>query len=1420
MSASHDEAINLLSLDGGGVRGVASLLILHEIMVKIKESRGLDQVPKPCDYFHMIGGTSTGGLIAIMLGRLRMSAEEALLEYDQCASKIFAFGNRKWTTATEKYRATALKEAVEDLVRRRNMGEYLRHYPPAADAKGQCFVCAMPANKVGQPRRFRSFAGDDGMEVKIWEAARATTAASFYFKPMPIRIGSFSTEDYIDAAIGCNNPVEYLLQEAAEQFGTGRRLGCLISIGTGTRLVSIARASSIMRSWRFVKELVGTLKNTATDGEEAHRRVQAKFGAHRNAYFRFNVPDAADQVGLDEYLKLGRLKALTAEYLAQPFVMDRVSDAADVLARNAADHGLTLGHSHGIDRDLLISSTQDVQPLGDVSCFFMARDDILDKLDAHFSPRDTKGKPRREFLLYGLGGVGKTQIALKAADNLEDRFKYIFHVDGSTVSTVNRSYANICQQYCDEYRHKESTGRAPVEEMRDAALSWMGELSDEWLVIYDNLPDQERLRPVLPRRNAGNVIYTSRSQGFLADLPAECVYEVQPLSEAAAVDLLLKIANREHLRGDEKEMEAVRETVTEAGCLPLAIETMGAILRKGDCTAHTFLHRFRDRRNRSALLGRPNPDGSSPARPTLYAVFDLSYDAILSLVRREGRCLLGLSALCALRVLNLLCFYHNEDIPIKMFEHAAEERLRFGSARECPLSDLADDPSMDASRLLTCIYPEKTWDRMFVECGLQLLQQFSLVRRSPRGLVSMHVLIQAWAQDRMDERTRCRQALAARIVLIESIKFSSKWLDDVWLRHLGPHLHACMAHEVAERSHDYEYDGLLSFKLGWFYHRQRYFPQAVDHLRRAAAMFKIEHGSHSKPATLALRILGNVYHDMGCVGDAESMYMEILDRLRFRLKEMVEESQKEMEEQFRKRTLVSEDGQRNRQARRQKIVHVLLQGVSTDQVARQVMATVEETDPKGDTNQPPAIVGMHNSVTRREDGPQIEGETVEQVREHVDAATKQGPSLPDTTYWILENGDVLRDLARLYFDSGRYDMGRVYLEDAIRAAKDVVEADDIDMLAWEAELALHSRNADRQYWLQRLQALQAPAALPPDQDPPDAEERHDYRAVLHEGIAEACIAYGDVEEAYLWYEMNLDMTRALYGPSDRKTLRQMRHLARCAVRLGRFEEAEDIARRAVNVAKTVYGRWHFETAASLDALLSVLFCLTPFRWPGSEIWNISQEACKSLRFTFGEGHPRAKELERWVERWRRRRAAAARDSAFAELDPTLAELAYNKLGEQIVDQAFANGVPKSIEEFKERATAAYREIERQRCQAEAKLSPEERFKHRRQLFAEAEMRVRARRAYEAEHEAAGTRAAELPQPSSRRRKWKERIIKLSPILEAAPECDNKIEGSWKGEQRQDVKGKGKALPLPAFENDEAVPKIEAGRTEPGSVLPR
>jgi patatin-like phospholipase/acyl hydrolase len=75
----------LLALDGGGVRGLSSLMILRRFMAVVDP----DATPKPCDYFDMIGGTSTGGLIAVILGRLRMTVDEYIGAYTTLSDKVF-----------------------------------------------------------------------------------------------------------------------------------------------------------------------------------------------------------------------------------------------------------------------------------------------------------------------------------------------------------------------------------------------------------------------------------------------------------------------------------------------------------------------------------------------------------------------------------------------------------------------------------------------------------------------------------------------------------------------------------------------------------------------------------------------------------------------------------------------------------------------------------------------------------------------------------------------------------------------------------------------------------------------------------------------------------------------------------------------------------------------------------------------------------------------------------------------------------------------------------------------------------------------------------------------------------------------------------------------------------------------------------
>ena len=84
-----EKPLRILSLDGGGVRGISSLYILKELMRQIAreyvaDNPGVPDIsPLPCQYFDLICGTSTGGLIALMLGRLRM-----VIRHELCDSNI------------------------------------------------------------------------------------------------------------------------------------------------------------------------------------------------------------------------------------------------------------------------------------------------------------------------------------------------------------------------------------------------------------------------------------------------------------------------------------------------------------------------------------------------------------------------------------------------------------------------------------------------------------------------------------------------------------------------------------------------------------------------------------------------------------------------------------------------------------------------------------------------------------------------------------------------------------------------------------------------------------------------------------------------------------------------------------------------------------------------------------------------------------------------------------------------------------------------------------------------------------------------------------------------------------------------------------------------------------------------------------
>jgi hypothetical protein len=88
-ATTNSSALRVLCFDGGGFRGKASLLILDRLMRAVSAITG-SHPARPCQYFDLIAGTSTGGLIALMLGRLGYTTEQAIAKYTECASRIFS----------------------------------------------------------------------------------------------------------------------------------------------------------------------------------------------------------------------------------------------------------------------------------------------------------------------------------------------------------------------------------------------------------------------------------------------------------------------------------------------------------------------------------------------------------------------------------------------------------------------------------------------------------------------------------------------------------------------------------------------------------------------------------------------------------------------------------------------------------------------------------------------------------------------------------------------------------------------------------------------------------------------------------------------------------------------------------------------------------------------------------------------------------------------------------------------------------------------------------------------------------------------------------------------------------------------------------------------------------------------------------
>ncbi|KAI0885488.1 FabD/lysophospholipase-like protein [Annulohypoxylon maeteangense] len=295
--------LRILSLDGGGVRGYSMFIIIQELMLRTYveiEGRAprRDQIPKPCDHFDLIVGTGTGGLIALMLGRLRLDLEQCKELYVRMTRMVFESDK---TIVGIPYRSTLFKASMLE----RAIKEAVREHTVSDDEgnDGASSSIFSPVSAVSRssaatsnfPRRHQSNAstvsfsgrspasqarsifrggwGDPDAQLYDTRENRTKTAVTAMYKgtsrggsaallrsydsrkePAPeydckiweagratCAIGlafkpvKIGQTVFHDDGAGTFNPSPYALDEATVNEWPGRDVGVFVSIGTGKR---------------------------------------------------------------------------------------------------------------------------------------------------------------------------------------------------------------------------------------------------------------------------------------------------------------------------------------------------------------------------------------------------------------------------------------------------------------------------------------------------------------------------------------------------------------------------------------------------------------------------------------------------------------------------------------------------------------------------------------------------------------------------------------------------------------------------------------------------------------------------------------------------------------------------------------------------------------------------------------------------------------------------------------------------------------------------------------------------------------------------------------------------------------------------------------------------------------------------------
>ena len=434
-------------------------------------------------------------------------------------------------------------------------------------------------------------------------------------------------------------------------------------------------------------------------------------------------------------------------------------------------------------------------------------------------------------------------------------------MDASNRNTLEQSYKNIAL--------KIGTVTDPNCSL-EAALRELENYKSNWLLLFDGADDLEDISGLWPPGIHGDILYTSRNRMLrrLVESQMRCVSE---MNENEASELLLKSARLDMSVKSFKKQAS--DIVTGLGCLALAVDQAGAYIASGECYIDDFLSTFNA--HRQHLLQNEAYKGASEYDRAVYATWDLSYATIARQAGSAANEALHQGSKAALQILQILPFFHNENIMEEIFKAAAENP---GAE-----SDVAYEVADQCSSALFRLRSDGTWETQNFRLGIRTLISFSLVGRDDfRCHLFMHRLVHSWSLDRLTAVEKNRFCNEARDILAKSIAWRFATSDYAFRRDLLPHITA-LHRQMTLSSSSTKSHGLASFALvfseaGRWDEAEKLEVQVMETRKR---VLKEEH-----PDTLtSMANLASTYRNQGRWDEAEKLEVQVMETRKRVLKE-------------------------------------------------------------------------------------------------------------------------------------------------------------------------------------------------------------------------------------------------------------------------------------------------------------------------------------------------------------------------------------------------------------------------------------------------------------------------------------------------------------------------------------------------------